>query len=125
MDGFVTITPAAIEFFRRSLSSNKDYIGVHVDIISGGCQGMTYKIDFITEANPADLYLEKEGIAFYFASKAVLFISGMTIDYKLTPMGGSIVFENPNAVSRCSCGKSFCVDKNAACNGESCTSHLC
>jgi Fe-S cluster assembly iron-binding protein IscA len=31
----------------------------------------------------------------------------MTMDYKKTAMGGSIVFVNPNATATCGCGKSF------------------
>lgn len=125
MPELVTITPEAIEFFKKSLAYNKNYKGVRVDIISGGCQGMTYKIDFTAEIDPADLCQEKDGLKFYFSPKSVLFASGMTVDYKTSPMGGSIVFENPNATAKCSCGKSFCVEADGACNSGSCSSHSC
>ena len=122
MVDFVTITPEAVAFFKQSLGCNK---GVRIDIVSGGCQGMTYKVDFVTNGDPADVCVEKDGIKFYFASKSVLFVAGMTMDYKVTPLGGNIVFENPNARSKCNCGKSFCVDDNVACNSESCSSRSC
>jgi len=122
MVDFVTITPEAVEFFKKSLGNNN---GVRIDIVSGGCQGMTYKVDFVSETNPADVCVEKDGVKFYFASKSVLFVAGMTMDYKVTPMGGNVVFENPNAKSKCSCGKSFCIDGNGSCNSGSCSSHSC
>lgn len=125
MTDFVTITPEAISFFKQSLIADENYKGVRVDIVSGGCQGMTYEINFVTEINPADVCMEKDGVKFYFAPKSVIFVTGMTIDYKNSAMGGSVVFENPNAVSKCSCGKSFCVDAEGACNSGSCSSHSC
>lgn len=125
MTDLLTITPEAISFFKQAMAGNSDYKGVRIDIISGGCHGMTYKIDFITEADPADVCTEKDGIKFYIAPKCVLFVTGMTVDYKSTAMGGSVVFENPNAVSKCSCGQSFCVDADGACNGGSCSSRSC
>jgi iron-sulfur cluster assembly protein len=116
MDNLLILTESALDFIKKSVAEEK-CDGVRVDVVPGGCCGMTYKLDFVEEADPSDLLLEENGVKIYVASKAVMFVSGMTMDYVKTPMGGSVVFENPNAKSRCGCGKSFCPDDSNACGG--------
>jgi iron-sulfur cluster assembly accessory protein len=116
MEQFINITPAAIDFIKTSVEIEK-CLGVRIDVKSGGCQGLTYALEFVTDINSADLLMEKDGVNIYISSKAAIFVANMTMDYVKTPMGGNITFENPNAKMSCSCGKSFCVD---AMDGNSC-----
>lgn len=120
MEKVVKFSERALDFIRSSVQEEKCQ-GIRVDIIPGGCSGMTYKIDFVNEADSADLIVEEAGVKVFIAPKAVLFINGMTLDYLKTPMGGNLVFQNPNARSKCSCGKSFSVD-SSPCKGDSCCS---
>lgn len=118
MEQLVTFTDAALGFLKESIDAEK-CLGVRLDIASGGCQGMTYELQFINEEDKSDLLMEIDEVKIFIASKAVVFVSGMTVDYVKTPMGGGLVFENPNAKSRCGCGKSFCVDENGSkCGGR-------
>ena len=120
MENFINITEAALNFIRESIVEN-ECLGIRINIQSGGCRGMTYGIDFVREANQADLLMKYEGVNIYIASKAAVFVQNMTMDYVKNPMGGSIVFENPNAKLKCGCGKSFCIDDS----GESCDVGCC
>lgn len=115
MENFINITDSALNFIRSSIAENKS-LGVRIDIKSGGCRGMTYSLDFVEEINKADLALDYGDVKIYVVPKAVVFIQNMTMDYIKNPMGGSIVFENPNAKLKCGCGKSFCIDDD----GEVC-----
>ena len=82
---------------------------------------MSYEMDFVHDPNPADLVVEKDGAKVFIAPKSALFVANMTMDYVTSPMGGSLVFENPNARAKCSCGKSFSVvGSEAACNSSEC-----
>lgn len=119
-ENFINITPAAVAFIKASLDREK-CLGIRLSIKSGGCSGMSYKMDFVHDANPADLVVEKGGARVYITPKSALFVANMTMDYVTNPMGGSLVFENPNAKVKCSCGKSFSVDgSGAACNSSEC-----
>lgn len=123
MEDFITITDAALDFLKKSVAEEK-CSGVRINVVSGGCQGMTYELSFVKDAaDPADLTLEKDGVFIYIAAKATIFVAGMTVDYQKTPMGGSIIFENPNAKNRCGCGKSFCLDGGNT--EERCSSNCC
>ncbi|MDR1561014.1 MAG: iron-sulfur cluster assembly accessory protein [Holosporaceae bacterium] len=107
MNNLIDFTQCAIDFMKKSVDVEK-CDGIRIDVVSGGCCGMTYKLDFVKEINPSDLLIEKEGLKIYVAPRAAVFVSGMKMDYVSTPMGGNVVFENPNAKSTCGCGKSFC-----------------
>ncbi|MDR2766430.1 MAG: iron-sulfur cluster assembly accessory protein [Holosporaceae bacterium] len=121
MDKLLILTENAKDFIKKSMDEEKCE-GVRVDVVPGGCCGMTYKLDFVKEVDSSDLLLEEDGLKVYVAPKAVMFVSGMTMDYVKTPMGGNVVFENPNARSSCGCGKSFRPDDSfgGGCGGGCC-----
>lgn len=114
MENLINITPEALEYLKSAI---QDHAGVRIDIKPGGCSGMTYELNFVDEEKDSDLIFEKDGLTMYIASRAVIYIAGMTVSYVQNAMGGSIVFENPNAKSTCSCGKSFCIDDINSCAG--------
>ena len=118
MERFIYFTDRARDFIKKS-TEREGCFGVRIDVVSGGCQGLTYELNFVKEIDPYDLILNEGDINVYIASRAVAIITGMTIDYVYGPMGGSVVFGNPNAKSRCGCGKSFCMDSvNTSCTGK-------
>ncbi|GHT90419.1 hypothetical protein FACS1894122_00600 [Alphaproteobacteria bacterium] len=119
MEKIINITDFAKDFFKKSIS-DEECFGIRVDIASGGCHGMSYLIDFAKEVDSADVLMEDDGLNVYIAPKAMIFVAGMTVDYRKTAMGGSIIFENPNAKQTCSCGKSFQTD-GSACTGSCCS----
>jgi iron-sulfur cluster assembly accessory protein len=115
MERFIYFTDRAKDFIKKSMEG-EDCLGVRVDVVSGGCHGLTYELSFVKEINPCVIILKEGDMNVYIASGAVAIVSGMTIDYVCSPMGGSIVFVNPNAKSKCGCGKSFCMESvNTSC----------
>jgi len=119
MEQLVSFTNAALDFIKKSVADEK-CLGLRINVVSGGCQGMTYEVKFVNEVDKSDLEMELDGVKIYIASKAVIFIAGMTVDYVKNPMGGNLVFENPNAKSKCGCGKSFCTEDSGGCCGGKC-----
>ncbi|MDR2645692.1 MAG: iron-sulfur cluster assembly accessory protein [Holosporaceae bacterium] len=117
MEKIVNFTDRAIAYMRKAVME-EGCLGIRINAVAGGCQGMTYELSFVKEIEPNDLILQDNDVNIYIAPAAIIFISGMTVDYVNSPMGGNIVFENPNAKSQCGCGKSFCTDNtNAPCGG--------
>jgi nitrogen fixation NifU-like protein len=117
MEKVVNFTDRAMVYMKKAVEE-EGCLGIRINAVIGGCHGMTYELNFVKEAEPDDLVLQENDLTVYVAPSAVIFISGMTVDYVNSPMGGKIVFENPNAKSQCGCGKSFCVD-DVPC-GEAC-----
>ncbi|MDR0968050.1 MAG: iron-sulfur cluster assembly accessory protein [Holosporaceae bacterium] len=119
MEKLIEITDNALDFMKKAIAE-QNCLGIRVNVIPGGCRGMAYELNFVNEADQSDLLVEKDGVNLYVAADAVVFISGMTMDYVASPMGGSVIFSNPNATSCCGCGKSFNVEGAEACGGCCC-----
>ncbi|MBE6447439.1 MAG: iron-sulfur cluster assembly accessory protein [Alphaproteobacteria bacterium] len=120
MDKIIKITQSAAEYLKKAIEEGQN-TGVRIDIVSGGCSGMTYEVNFVKEANPSDVIQHEDGFNVFIAAKAVMFVNEMILDFAKTPMGCNLIFENPNAKSRCSCGKSFSTDSSPCCSGKCCS----
>ena len=87
---------------------NNDYF-VRVSVISGGCSGLSYKMDFDNESQPNDQVFEDKGIKVVTDLKSFLYLFDTTLQFTGGLDGKGFVFENPNASRTCGCGESFAV----------------
>ena len=103
----MTLTDAAIERVTDIVSgSNEPAQGIRVGVKNGGCAGMEYTIDLVTEADPKDDKVDAGENAVFIAPEAVLFLLGTQMDYEVTKLRSGFVFNNPNQTSACGCGES-------------------
>ncbi len=86
--------------------SDKPYAGVRVGVKNGGCAGMAYTMEYAESANPTDEIVEDKGVRILVDPKAVLFLLGTEMDYKVDKLSAQFVFNNPNQTSACGCGES-------------------
>ena len=76
------------------------------------------------EAGEFDTIVESNGVRVFVDPTSMMYLSGATIDYVDSLMGGGFRIENPNAVSTCGCGHSFKTSGQAgASSGDSCGHH--
>jgi iron-sulfur cluster assembly accessory protein len=61
----------------------------------------------VDEASPDDTVVERDGVKVFVDMKSHELLAGTTIDFIVALEGSGFTFENPNATSSCSCGKSF------------------
>ena len=80
---------------------------LRVEVKKGGCSGLSYKMDFVTEPQPGDKVFESNGAKVAVDSNSLLYILGMTLEYSGGLNGKGFVFNNPNATKNCGCGSSF------------------
>ena len=81
----INMTESAVNAVRMAIDGAKDPIaGLRIMVESGGCAGLKYKMGLVA---------------------AIL--EGTTVDFVIGMEGSGFVFENPQAKSSCSCGKSF------------------
>jgi len=100
----ITLTDKAIE--RLSALHKEVPNGFKISVNAGGCAGFSYELAPITEIYEDDIKMEYP-FPFYIDGASVMYITGMTIDYKEDLMGSHFLFENPMASSSCGCGTSF------------------
>ena len=74
---------------------------------AGGCAGFKYMMGLETTSRSGDIVIEQEGVKLFIDDKSQPLVSGMRIDFVTSLENSGFVFENPNAASKCACGKSF------------------
>ena len=82
-----------------------------VGVVSGGCSGLTYDLDFNTEVTPGenDKIFEIHGLKVLVDMRSFLYLAGTELDYTEGLDGQGFHFNNPNASRTCSCGESFSI----------------
>jgi iron-sulfur cluster assembly protein len=101
------LTDAAATRLKNIMAqAQKPYAGVRVGVKNGGCAGMAYTMEYADSANPADEVVEDKGVRILIDPKAVLFLLGTEMDYKVDKLSAQFVFNNPNQESACGCGES-------------------
>ena len=104
----VTISKSAKERLLYLLSKeNKDKRFVRVGVESGGCSGLSYKLDFDNNKQDDDELIENNGISLLINKKSFLYLVGTTLEFSDGLNGKGFVFNNPNANRTCGCGESF------------------
>ena len=86
-------------------TENKQFVRVGVE--TGGCSGLSYKLDFDNSRNDEDELIEDNGIKLLVSKKSFLYLVGTTLEFSDGLNGKGFVFNNPNANRTCGCGESF------------------
>jgi iron-sulfur cluster assembly protein len=102
----MTMTDAAAERVREVVESRDGARGVRVGVKKGGCAGMEYTVDLVTEPNAKDDHVERDGAHVWVAPEAALFLLGTEMDFERTTLRTGFTFNNPNQSSACGCGES-------------------
>ncbi len=89
-------------------SMTEDFF-VRVSVISGGCSGLSYKMDFDNESQPNDQVFEDNGVKVVTDLKSFLYLCNTTLEFSGGLNGKGFYFNNPNAARECGCGESFAV----------------
>ena len=86
----------------------EDYF-VRVSVTSGGCSGLSYKLDFDNENKPNDQVFDDNGVRVVTDLKSFLYLYNTTLEFSGGLNGKGFYFNNPNAARTCGCGESFAV----------------
>ena len=118
----MTLTPLAESKLRDLLvSRNIPNHGLRVFVAGGGCSGLQYGMAFEAQAREFDTVIDQNGVKLFIDPTSLMYLSGASIDFVDSLMGGGFKIENPNAVSACGCGSSFKTkDSGATDEGASC-----
>lgn len=83
---------------------------VRLGIANGGCAGMTYTMEYTGDVGHLDTLIEEKGVRVVIDPKALLFLLGTEMDFKVDKLSAQFVFNNPNQVSSCGCGESVSLE---------------
>jgi iron-sulfur cluster assembly protein len=107
----ITVTEKAknrIVALKAESNFSDDYF-LRVGVDSGGCSGLSYKLDFDNQVKEGDEVMEYDGVKVVTDKRSVLYLFGTELDFTDGLNGKGFAFNNPNATRTCSCGESFAV----------------
>jgi iron-sulfur cluster assembly protein len=82
---------------------------IRVGVTSGGCSGLSYKLEVANDLVEGDKIIEDQGVRILVDKKSMLYLIGTTLEYSGGLNGKGFSFNNPNASRTCGCGESFAV----------------
>ena len=80
---------------------------LNVEVVGGGCSGLSYKMDFTNQSNDDDQIFEHQDLKVVTNKKSLLYLIGTELDYSDGLNGKGFEWNNPQATRTCGCGESF------------------
>ena len=104
----IHVTPKALDKIRLAFAKEgvRDG-GLRLGILGGGCSGLSYQFKFDARPRATDHVFNFDGVNIYVDPKSMVYLNGMTLDYKESLMQSGFAFDNPYAQKSCGCGTSF------------------
>ncbi len=110
----ISITERAADRIKKIRKEQQipDDAKLRVGVVSGGCSGLTYDLEFDSKKESEeeeDQEFKDKGINLIVDMRSFLYLSGTELDYTEGLEGEGFHFHNPNANRTCSCGESFSI----------------
>jgi len=103
----IQVTPKAVQKIKEAFAEHSVNGGLRLGVQGGGCSGLSYLFRLETQPRPNDNVYEFDGVKIFIDPKSLLYLDGMTLDYKESLLHSGFAVENPNAQKSCGCGASF------------------
>ena len=105
----ITITQKAKEQLLKLKEEAKldDTYHLRVDVVAGGCSGLSYKMDFDNKLQVNDVICGEDDFKIWISNKSLLYLMGTEMNFSDGLNGKGFEFTNPNATRSCGCGESF------------------
>lgn len=103
----IQVTPKAVSKIREAFAKQGVNGGLRLGVLGGGCSGLSYQFKFDPKPRPTDNVFEFEDIKVFVDPKSMVFLDGMTLDWKDSLIHSGFEFDNPHATKSCGCGTSF------------------
>ncbi|MDP6907080.1 MAG: iron-sulfur cluster assembly accessory protein [Candidatus Thalassarchaeaceae archaeon] len=104
----IDVTDSAMEAMQGAMSNSGADDVLVVSVLGGGCSGFMY--DLQIQNRPTEdgwQFITCENITIAVHDSDSVKLSGITLDFVNSLMGGGFKVVNPNAEKSCGCGKSF------------------
>ena len=105
----ITITPKAVQKIREAFAKQGVASGgLRLGVLGGGCSGLSYQFKYDPKPRATDnVFTFEDDVQVYVDPKSMLYLDGMTLDWKDSLIHSGFAFENPHAKKSCGCGTSF------------------
>lgn len=105
----LSFSDTAAKEMQNYLAQRGGGLGIRLMVQTSECDGMTYRLEFVDEADEYDLLYESHGARIYIDPKSLVYVDGTEIGYSKEGDEGGFSINNPNVKNHCGCGESFYV----------------
>lgn len=105
----INLTEVASCKIKKHLDSRGTSVGIKIGVKMYGCSGMSYSIGYV-DAPMVDsgwISYSSNGVTIWVNESDIMYVSGITIDWRKDGLNESFYFINPKQTNTCGCGKSF------------------
>ena len=93
----IEVTPKAVDKIRAAFRrEGVQQGGLRLGVLGGGCSGLSYQFKFEPKPRPTDNIFRFDDVEVYVDPKSMLYLEGMTLDWKDSLIHSGFVFENPH-----------------------------
>ncbi|MBL8215050.1 MAG: iron-sulfur cluster assembly accessory protein [Bryobacterales bacterium] len=104
----IQVTPKAVEKIRAAFKrEGVTQGGLRLGVLGGGCSGLSYQFKFDPKPRTTDKVFQFDDVNVFVDPKSMVYLDGMTLDWKDSLIHSGFVFDNPHAKRGCGCGTSF------------------
>ena len=105
----ITVTPKAVQKIREAFAKQGVTSGgLRLGVLGGGCSGLSYQFKYDPKPRATDnVFTFEDDVQVYVDPKSMLYLDGMTLDWKDSLIHSGFAFDNPHAKKSCGCGTSF------------------
>jgi iron-sulfur cluster assembly protein len=105
----LTLTSNAVVKVKEAMKSQgkTETATLRVSVLSGGCSGYLYDLQFMDEPVKGDINFKQDGVNVAVDKGSMDKLNNIEIDFIDTLNESGFKFNNPNAEADCGCGKSF------------------
>ena len=104
----IQVTPKAVQKIREAFTrEGVNGGGLRLGVLGGGCSGLSYQFKYAPQPRANDQVFEFDDVKVFVDPKSMVYLEGMTIDYKESLIYSGFAFDNPHADKTCGCGTSF------------------
>jgi len=103
----IQVTPKAVAKIREQFAKHNVNGGLRLGVLGGGCSGLSYQFKFDAKPRSSDNVFDFDDVKVFVDPKSMVFLEGMTLDWKDSLIQSGFAFDNPNAKKSCGCGTSF------------------
>ncbi len=104
----IQLTESAVNAVRSAISgAGVPLEGLRIAVDAGGCAGFKYMRGLVAKPEPEDAVAECDGVKVFVDRQSLPLLFGTTVDFVTGLQNSGFTFDNPQAKSSCSCGKSF------------------
>ena len=103
----ITITENAAKQIQKNLDKRGQGLGLRLAVKPSGCSGFGYALEFVDQPLEDDHVFEGYGVKLFVDTESLTHLDGIEVDFVREGLNEGFVFDNPNVISECGCGKSF------------------